>query len=144
MKKIIILIMLMLTLTGCNTNYKRAKLTDIRKYLFGGKKMTEELIKMIVEAEAQAEEIKTQALAQASEIMAQAEADVLTIERDALLVSKKYRETEQKNALAEAEKEYAVSLEKNRMQAKEYCAKVLKSAEGEIGNIVGRIIGGDR
>lgn len=106
--------------------------------------MTEELIKMIVEAEEQAEEIKTQALAQASEIMAQAEADVLTIERDALLVSKKYRETEQKNALAEAEKEYAASLEKNRMQAKEYCAKVLKSAEGEIGNIVGRIIGGDR
>ena len=106
--------------------------------------MTKDLINAITEVEAQAEQIKAEAIEKANAIVADAEKDALAMERSAAETCKEYRETQNKAAMQDAEAAYLSAIEKKKTEAKEYCREVLENADGEIGKIVGRIIGVDR
>lgn len=105
--------------------------------------MTEEIVKSITEAEEKAAQIKRDALDRSAQIVAEATAKAACTESSATEVCKAYRETQIKNAHAEAERLYNETVENKQAEAKEYCTRVLEGADSVIGNIVGRIIGGD-
>ena len=83
--------------------------------------MAEEMIKLIAEAEAEAAQIKTAALEKAAAIIADAEMRASRKEKSAEEVCKAYRETQIKNAIEDAEKEYNASLAASAHSAKAYC-----------------------
>lgn len=106
--------------------------------------MTEEIIKSITNMEAEAEQIKTEALAKAVAIVSCAEEEVSEKERTALDNQKKYREEQYKIALEEADVQYAKTLAEKERDAKAYCEEALQSSQAYVGDIVGRIICGNR
>lgn len=112
--------------------------------IFRRKIMTEEIIRSITEAETQAEQMKAEALEKAAAIVADAELRAERKERSAAEVCKAYRETQIKNAAADAETEYRAALAAEKQAATDYCSRVLEGADAFIGEIVGRILGGDR
>ena len=101
--------------------------------------MTEEIMKTIAEAERKATEIKAKATERATQIVKEAEARAVEIEKSSAEVCKAYRETAQKNAEAEAQKQYVATLEKAQAEASEYCRKILNQTEAPVSKIVGRI-----
>ncbi|MBE7077331.1 MAG: hypothetical protein E7377_01350 [Clostridiales bacterium] len=105
--------------------------------------MAEEMIQLIAAAEAEAAQIKTAALEKAAAIVFDAETRAARKEQSAAEVCKAYRETQIKNAIEDAEKEYNASLTAGAQSAKTYCEEVLSGADSVIGKIVGRIISGD-
>lgn len=106
--------------------------------------MTNEIIKSITEAEAQAAELKQQAMEKAAQILADAEARAYKQEQLSAEENKSYRDSEIKAATAEAEAEYRQTLSAKEKEAKEYCAQVLASSETAVNSIVGRVISGNR
>ncbi len=106
--------------------------------------MTNEIVKAIMDAEAQAAEIKQKALDEAAKMIADAEARAMQQELDSAAQCKAYRDTELKKATEEAAAIYKQTLEKNERNAKEYCNAVLSNSEISVNKIVGRVISGDR
>lgn len=105
--------------------------------------MTEEIIKSITEAEAQATAIKQNALEKASQIIAEAEDQATRSVQSSAQVCRAYSETQIKNARAEAERRYQETIDAEEKKAKAYCAEVLKTANDMVNEIVGRIVRGD-
>lgn len=106
--------------------------------------MTEEIIKSITNVEAEAELIKAEAHEKAAAILSGAENEVAQKEQASVENCKKYREEAWKKALAEADSAYEKTLNEKANEARAYCEEALQSAEPYIGNIVGRIIRGNR
>ncbi|MBQ8322390.1 MAG: hypothetical protein IJX91_00310 [Clostridia bacterium] len=105
--------------------------------------MTEEMLKSITEAEARASAIKNAAYEKAAALVAEAEKQAARTEQSSAEVCKAYAETQVKNARAEAERRFEISVKTEEKQAREYCAQALENAEDCIGKIVGRIVGGN-
>ena len=105
--------------------------------------MTEEMIKSITEAEAQAAEIKRLAEEKAARISEEATVSASRTEKSSDDVCKAYRETQMKSARTEAETRYGAAIAAAEKQAREYCAAVLKNSDDSVSEIVGRIISGD-
>jgi vacuolar-type H+-ATPase subunit H len=105
--------------------------------------MTEEIIKAIAEAENQATAMKSVATENAAQTVRQAEKRAAEIEKTSSEVCKAYRETMQKNAEETATKSYNQALDQARLEAKEYCRKILSGADATVGKIVGRMTSGD-
>ncbi len=106
--------------------------------------MKDEIVKAITQAEETAAELKRAAIERAAEIVDEATKRAEQIEATAKEVCAAYRESQIKNTQAEAERAYDETLAQNEKEAKEYCTKVLESADSVIGGIVGRIISGNR
>ncbi len=106
--------------------------------------MKDEIVKSITQAEETAAELKRTAMERATEIVDEAVKRAEQIENTAKEVCAAYRESQIKNAQAEAERAYGEMLAQNEEDAKEYCTKVLEGADSVIGGIVGRIISGNR
>lgn len=106
--------------------------------------MTEEIIKNITDAEAQAAQIKREAQERATAILAEATERAARLERSSAEVCKAYRESQMKAAHADAEREYAETLQAKTREAKAYCENALHGSDASVGKIVGRIVGGDR
>ena len=105
--------------------------------------MTEEIIKMITDAEKQAAEIKRSANERAAKILLEAEEQASRKEKSSADVCKAYKETQMNAAKKEAEIAYENSLLESEKNAKSYCAQALDSAEVSVAEIVGRIVRGD-
>lgn len=105
--------------------------------------MTEEIIKSITAAEEQAAQYKRNAVDEAACILTDAQAQATRLENSAAEVCRAYRETQMKNAVNDAEKEYASALRAKENEAKAYCEAALAGSEASVGKIVGRILGGD-
>ena len=106
--------------------------------------MTEEIIKSITAAEEQAAQMKRTALEKAAQILSEAQTQATRLEASAAEECKAYRETQSRNALADAEKEYEATMRAKEQQAKEYCEEALAKSGASVGNMIGRILGGDR
>ncbi|MBR2374866.1 MAG: hypothetical protein IKA88_01110 [Clostridia bacterium] len=106
--------------------------------------MTENIIQSITAAEAQAAEMKRVAQAQAATIFSEAEAQEAKLTEASIEACKMLRETQIKQATAEAEEEYRATLKTKEREAKEYCSAVLQSSEIAVSEIVRRITSGDR
>lgn len=106
--------------------------------------MTEEIIKSITAAEEQAAQIKRDALDKAAQILSQAQAQATRLESSAAEECKAYRETQSRNALADAEKEYDAAMRAKKNEAKEYCTDALANADASVGKMIGRILDGNR
>ena len=105
--------------------------------------MTEELIKSITAAEEECVEMKRLALEKATAILSDAEEKAKQIRQNAAEECKAYKEAQVKVALLEAEEAYKKSLQKNKQESYEYCARVLSDSTPVVNKIVGRIVGGD-
>lgn len=106
--------------------------------------MTNEIVKSITEAEAQALELKRVEAERAAQIVAQAQQQAARTESSSEEVCKAYRETQLKAARAEAEANYQSVLKTKEKEAREYCAKILEKADENVREIVRRIVSGDR
>ena len=106
--------------------------------------MTNEIMKAIMEAEAQAAEIKQKALDEAAKLIADAEARADVQEQASVAQCKQYRDAEIKKATEEAAEEYKRTLVEKERAAKEYCSAILSASEISVNKIVGRVISGDR
>lgn len=102
----------------------------------------EGIIQSIKAAEEQAAEIKNAALEKAANILADAEKQAARLERAAIDVCKAYKETQLKQAMADAEQSYQDSLSKKAEETKAYCARILENSDAAVSGIVGRIISG--
>ena len=105
--------------------------------------MTEEMIKKITDAEEQGALLKEKATEKATLLLSEAERQVARTLQSSAEVCRAYSETQLKNARAEADIRYAETLETERKKARAYCAEMMKSADGYVSGIVGRIVGGD-
>lgn len=106
--------------------------------------MTVEMIQAITDAEQKAAEMKRAATDKSAQILADAEEKAASSEKACAERLKAYRETELKNAKADAEIRYTETLNAAQKDAREYCANILKNAESCVSEIVGRIVRGDR
>ena len=105
--------------------------------------MTETVIKMITQKEAEAAEIKAEAVKEAALIASTAAAQIKKIEKDAEESAKAYRQKVISQAEEESEIEYGKTLEKSASEAKAYCESLLPDTDRFIGEIVRRICRGD-
>ena len=105
--------------------------------------MTVEMIRAITESEEKANEIKRAATDKSAQILADADKQAIEVEKACVERLKAYKETELKNAKAEAENRYNEALSVAKKDAREYCANILKNAEVCVSEIVGRIVRGD-
>ena len=106
--------------------------------------MTEEIIKSIMDAEAQAAEMKREASEKAAKILSDAETQAARLEQSSVEVCKAYRESQTKTAIAEAEERYRATIAAKEKDTKEYCTRVLEGADVAVSKIVGRIVCGNR
>lgn len=106
--------------------------------------MTEEIIKSITDAEAQAAEIKRVASEKAAKILSDAEMQAARLEQSSVEVCKAYRESQTKTAIAEAEEAYRATITAKEKETKEYCTRVLENSDAAVSDIVGRIVCGNR
>ena len=104
----------------------------------------QEIIEKINEAEAQAAEIKANALEKAADIASKAEERAADIERLAESDCKALRESSQKAAVEEAGRRYDNEITVNRAKAAQYCADRLKDTDKIVSDIVKRITRGNR
>ncbi|MDE6868060.1 MAG: hypothetical protein K2J83_02825 [Clostridia bacterium] len=104
----------------------------------------EEIIKSITRAEAEAEQIKAEALLQSAQIAGDAESEVVKIAEKCEEECKLYREKEIAAAHAEADKLYTQSLDKKRAEAAAYADSVIKHTDKAVADIVRRITRGSR
>lgn len=107
-------------------------------------KMTEKIIKTITDAEALALEYKTEAEAKAEKLLADTEQKISLEEKKVEEELRAYREENLKKAKEEAQARFETATEQSHREAKAYCAEVLKNADLEINEIVGRLIRGNR
>lgn len=105
--------------------------------------MTDEIIKAIAAAEEQAAQMKAAAEERAAKTLQAATENVSLKEKTSAEVCKAYRETQIKQAHADAEAAYVRAMEKAKIDAKNYCESVLQTAETAVAEIVGRITCGD-
>lgn len=103
----------------------------------------EEIIKSITAAEAQAAEIKAQALTRVAEIAEEAEERAAEIEKTSLEECKKFRENALKEAQIQAQANYDAAIEEKRAEAKKYVAEHLERCELQIEEIIRRVSGGN-
>ena len=106
--------------------------------------MTEEIIKTITDAETIALEYKTDAETKAEKLLAETEQKILVEEKTREEAFRAYRETSLNNAKVEAQARFEQATEQSQSDAKAYCAEVLKKADMQINEIVGRMIRGNR
>ena len=106
--------------------------------------MTEEIMQAIKQAEAQAAAMKEVATQKAANLIEDSEKQAARLEQTAQDVCRAYRESQLKQAVADAENAYQNALAKKAEESKAYCARVLENADGAVSEIVGRIIGGSR
>lgn len=106
--------------------------------------MTEEIIKSIAQAEAQATELKREATEKAARTIEDAEKQAAALEKSNAEVCRAYRESQTSSALEDAEKEYRAALRAKENEAKAYCEKALLESEACVEEIVGRIVRGCR
>lgn len=106
--------------------------------------MTEKIIKTITDAEALALEYKTEAEAKAEKLLADTEQKISIEEKKVEEELRAYREASIKKAKEEAQARFETATEQSQREAKAYCAEVLKNADLEINEIVGRLIRGNR
>ena len=106
--------------------------------------MTEDIIKAITEAEAQASLIKKEAQEKATAIVAEATLRASETENKSAELCKSYRETQVKEMQENAEKEYQTTIREKTEEAKAYCEKALANAQASTEKIVGRIVRGNR
>ena len=106
--------------------------------------MTDEIITMIKEAEAEGAALKEAATLSASKTVLEAEAVADKKAEDSENFCRAYRETQVKLAEAEAQKAYDSTLETSLKNAKAYAQKALEKADDEVAKIVGRIVSGNR
>ena len=105
--------------------------------------MAEEIIRAIALAEKEGVAIKNVATENATQTIRQAEKRASEIEKTSTEVCKAYRETMQKKAEETAMKSYTQTLEQARLDAKEYCRKILSGADASVAKIIGRMTSGD-
>ena len=104
----------------------------------------QEIIEKINKAEAEASEIKANALEKASEIISQAEERASDIDRLSEADCKALRESSLRNAHQEAQTRYDNEITVNRAKASKYCADRLKDTDKIVNDIVLRITRGSR
>ena len=106
--------------------------------------MTEEIIKLITEAENKAAEIRRLAEERAADILAQAQLQADRSKQSSEDVCKAYRETQIKLAHEDAEKQYAETIAIKTRDSQKYCAQIMQEkSEKAISEIVGRITSGN-
>ena len=106
--------------------------------------MTQEIIKSIKQAEAQAQALKDNAVAQAEALIKQAEVAAIKEGETMEQVCQAYKNSQLKDAEKLAQQRYEQSLEEERAKSATECSKILEASEGYVGLIVGRVIRGDR
>ena len=106
--------------------------------------MTEDIIQAIKQAEAQALEMKNAAMEQAAQIISDSEKKAAMMKQTAMDVCRAYRDTQIKQAIADAEQIYQNSLTQKEEETKAYCARILENSDAAVSKIVGRIISGNR
>ena len=104
----------------------------------------QDIIEKISKAEAQAAEIKANAIEKAAEIAAAAEERAADVDRLAEVDCKALRESSQKAAVEEAQKRYDNEITVQRAKASKYCADRLKDTDKIVNDIVLRITRGSR
>ena len=103
----------------------------------------EDIIKSITEAEQQAAEIRLKAGERAAEIIAAASARAAEIAQRTEAECKIMREVQINRAVEDAQSAYDKAAE-SATAAKKYADAVLKTADGAVNEILGRITGGNR
>ena len=106
--------------------------------------MTEDIIKTITAAESEAAEIKRVAQENATRILAETQQTAQGIENSAADTSKAYVAEQIQKARKDAETEYTAAMQKQEKDAKAYCEAALQNAESSVGQIVGRVLRGNR
>ena len=104
----------------------------------------EDIIKSITEAEQQAAEIRLKAGERAAEIIAAASARAAEIAQRTEAECKIMREVQINRAVEDAQSAYDKAVAESATAARKYAGAVLKSADGAVNEILGRITGGDR
>ena len=106
--------------------------------------MTEDIIKSITAAEETATQLKREAQEKAAKIVSEAEDTARGMENSAEETCKAYVSAQVKQAQEDAEKEYEAAMLVAEKNAQAYCETALANAGDSVGNIVGRILGGNR
>lgn len=106
--------------------------------------MTDEIIVKIKEAEAEGLRLKAEATDLATKMIATAEDKAERIQNDSDDFCKSYRETQQKNAEWKAQEAYEKAMKKSREDAEKYARDAKEKAHSVVGEIVGRILSGNR
>ena len=104
----------------------------------------EEIIKSITEAEAEAAKIKANAQERAAQIIAAAQEDAAQIAKKSETECRLLRETGIRNAEKTAQANYEKTIAESTASAIKYADGVIKTVDGQISEIVGRIVGGNR
>lgn len=104
----------------------------------------EEIIKSITEAESQAAQIKANAQESAAKIIAGAQESAAQIAKNAESECKLLRETGLQSAEKTALDNYDKTIAESTANAKKYADGVIKTVDGYVSEIVGRIVGGNR
>ncbi|MCI9562068.1 MAG: hypothetical protein HFK03_06270 [Clostridia bacterium] len=104
----------------------------------------EDIIKSITEAEQQAAEIRLKAGERAAEIIAAASARAAEIAQRTEAECKIMREVQINRAVEDAQSAYDKAVAESATAAKKYADAVLKTADGAVNEILGRITGGNR
>lgn len=105
--------------------------------------MAEKIIESIRKAEDEAKEIKSGATVRAAEILSSAQAQADGLEKSETEACKSYRDRQIKQAIEDAETEYASAMRAKKTEAEGYCRETLQAAESSVMDIVGRILRGD-
>ena len=103
----------------------------------------ENIIQAITEAEEKAAAIKLAASQRASEILSDAEKKAAETEKNARDVCKAYKATQTKQALENANAQYASAIAEKSAAAKAESEERMKNVDGVVAKIVGRIVSGD-
>jgi len=104
----------------------------------------EEIIKSITEAEAEAAEIKANAQSRAALIIESAQSEAAEIAKKAETECKLLRENGLRTAERTAQDNYLNTVRESAASAENYADGVIKTAEAQVDEIVGRIVGGNR
>ena len=106
--------------------------------------MTDEIITMIKQAEAEGVALKEAAIVCASKTVSNAETQAEKTLAEAEEFCRSYRETQTKLAEMDAQKAYEATLEESLKSARLYAEKAFSKAEDEVAKIVGRVVSGSR
>lgn len=108
------------------------------------RKKMDDIIQSITEAEAQAVQLKSDAVLRAGKIIEDARTQSANRERIAAEERAAYRDEQLAAARLQAERDYAASLAVRRKEAEEYVERASKNTDVIVGRIVGRLCGGNR
>ncbi len=106
--------------------------------------MTQEIIKSIKQAEAEAAQRKQAALLQAEAHIKAAQDEAVKEQETMEQVCSAYKVSQMKDAEKAAQEKYLAAVEKQREDSATQCSKILEDSEAFVSLIVGRVIGGNR